>query len=110
MQWTARELTHHCSHGTRCERTAEGEILKSGNGKVGNESIPCGFSNLFFAREKISSIAQHTSHDFKICFDFGAIFGKGNNLKTLKQLVCVVFVAITHKLIHTQWKFNNGTS
>ena len=52
VQWTARELTHHCSHGTRCERTAEGEILKSGNGKVGNESIPCGFSNLYCSRKK----------------------------------------------------------
>ena len=109
MQWTARELTHHCSHGTRCERTAEGEILKSGNGKVGNESIPCGFPNLYWSR-KIFLIDQHSSHDSNICFDFGAIFGKGNNLKTLKKLVCVVFGAITHKLIHTQWKFNNGTS
>ena len=63
-----------------------------------------------FVGEKIFLIDQHSSDDFKICFDFGAIFGKGNNLKTLKQLVCVVFGAITHKLIHTQWKFNNGTS
>ena len=53
VQWTARELTHHCSHGTRCERTAEGEILKSGNGKVGNESIPCGFPNLYWSRKNI---------------------------------------------------------
>ena len=60
--------------------------------------------------KKILSIDQHSSQDSYICFDFDAIFGKGNNLKILKQLVCVVFVAITHKLIHTQWKFNNGTS
>ena len=53
VQGTARELTHHCSHGTRCERTAEGEILKSGNGKVGNESIQCGFSNVFCRRKNI---------------------------------------------------------
>ena len=67
-------------------------------------------SQIFIAREKIVLIDQHSSHDFNICFDFRAIFGKGNNLKTLKQLVCIVFGAITHKLIHTQWKFNNGTS
>ena len=65
---------------------------------------------IFNAREKIFSIDQHSSQDSNIYFDFGAIFGKGNNLKTLKQLVCVVFGAITHKLIHSQWKLNNGTS
>ena len=67
-------------------------------------------SQIFIAREKIVLIDQYSSHDSNMYFDFGAIFGKGNNLKTLKQLVCIVFGAITHKLIHTQWKFNNGTS
>ena len=83
VQWTARELTHHCSHGTRCERTAEGEILKSGNGKVGNESIPCGFSNLYCTRKKYFRLINLF---LRIpTFVLIAIFGKGNNLKTLKQ-------------------------